>query len=99
MFHTIFETIFDIRATMGDISTVVTKPKEGGSSSISCPMLSTTNYTVWAIHMKILLRIHKVWEVVENESNEADKNDIAIGRFFQSILEAFDSTSWGARND
>lgn len=58
---------------MGDLITVVKKPKERGPSSISCLMLNTTNYTVWVIRMKILLKVHKVWEVVENESNEAEK--------------------------
>lgn len=73
---------------MGDLSTVVIKPKEVGSSTISCPMLNATNYTVWSIRMKILLKIHKVWEVVESESNETDKNNIAMGLLFQSIPES-----------
>ena len=51
-------------------------------------MLNATNYTVWAIRMKTLLKGHKVWAVVENESNEADKNDMALALLFQSIPEA-----------
>ena len=61
---------------MGDLVTTTVK-KDGGSSSISCPMLTATNYTVWSIRMKLLLRVHKVWEIIENESAESDKNDIA----------------------
>lgn len=72
---------------MGDIIPVVTKPKDG-SSTITCPMLNAANYTVWAIRMKILLKVHKVWEIVETETIESDKNNMAIALIFQSIPEA-----------
>ena len=66
---------------MGDI--VTAKPTEGGGpSSIKCPMLNATNYTIWAIRMKTFLKVHKVWGVVDNESNEADKNDMALALLF-----------------
>jgi len=55
---------------------------------LKCPMLSSVNYTVWAIRMKILLKVHKVWEIVEVETTESDKNDMAIALIFQSIPEA-----------
>ncbi|XP_022570911.2 uncharacterized protein LOC106407057 [Brassica napus] len=71
---------------MGDLVTTTVK-KDGGASSISCPMLTATNYTVWSIRMKLLLRVHKVWEIIENESVESDKNDIATALLFQSIPE------------
>ena len=71
---------------MGDLVTTAVK-KDGGASSISCPMLTATNYTVWSIRMKLLLRVHKVWEIIENESVESDKNDIATALLFQSIPE------------
>jgi len=74
---------------MGDITTVAIKKDGGGSSSIKCPTLTTTNYTVWAIRMKVLLKVHKVWEVVENETVEPEKNDMATALIFQSIPEAF----------
>lgn len=61
--------------------------KDGGTSSISCPMLNSSNYTVWTIRMKILLKVHKVWEVIENDSQEIDKNNMAIALVFQSIPE------------
>ena len=63
------------------------KPKEGGSSSISCPMLTATNYTVWAIRIKILLKVHKVWEVIEHDSDDSEKNNLATALLFQSIPE------------
>lgn len=73
---------------MGDITTYV-KPKEGvGPSSINCPMLTTTNYTVWAMRIKILLKVNEVWEVVETESDNIKKNNIATALLFQSIPES-----------
>lgn len=43
---------------------------------------------VWSMRMKILLKVHKAWEVVETGKNEGDKNDMAIALIFQSIPEA-----------
>lgn len=72
---------------MGDITTFV-KPKEGGvPSSINCPMLNTTNYTVWAMRIKVLLKVHEAWEVVETESDNIKKNNMAMVLLFQSIPE------------
>ena len=63
--------------------------KEGGSSSIKCPILNATNYTVWALRMRILLRVHKVWEIVETEAEDDEKkNDMAMALLFQSIPES-----------
>lgn len=75
-------TMSDIIATMGCL-------KEGGSSStIQCPMLNATNYTVCSIRMKISLRVHKVWEVIEEDTTDREKNDMATTLLFQSIPEA-----------
>lgn len=73
---------------MGDITTFV-KPKEGGGgpSSLSCPMLNRTNYTVWAMRIKVLLKVNEVWEVVETESDNIKKNNMAMALLFQSIPE------------
>lgn len=70
---------------MGDLAIIVNKPKEASPSSISCPMLNYTNYTVWTVKMKILLKVHKVWKFIETESAESEKNDMAIALLFQSI--------------
>lgn len=73
---------------MGDI-TKFTKPKEGGGpSTITCPMLTATNYTVWAMRIKVLLKVHEVWEAVENETDNVKKNNMATALLFQSIPEA-----------
>ena len=34
--------------------------KETGPSSIKLPMLNASNYTVWAMRMKIALKVNKV---------------------------------------
>lgn len=73
---------------MGDLQVATTSTtKEKGVSSIKCPMLSATNYTVWAMRMRILLRVHKVWDIVETEAADDEKNDMALGLLFQSIPE------------
>lgn len=70
---------------MGDL-VVSTKPKEGGSA-IKCPILTSTNYTVWAMRMKILLKVHEVWDCVEAEVADAKKNNMAMALLFQAIPE------------
>ena len=72
---------------MGDIVAVTDKPNGGGKSSIQCPMLTSTNYTVWAMRIKIALKVHKVWEAIEGDLTEGDKNDMAIALLFRSIPE------------
>lgn len=67
---------------------VANKPKESGPSSIQCPMLNITNYTVWAMRMKATLRVHKVWESIEPGIDDGYKNDMARALLFQSIPES-----------
>lgn len=64
------------------------KTKEIVSSSVKCPMLSSANYTVWAIRMKIALKVNKVWDTIEPGNDDDDKNNMAIALLFQSIPEA-----------
>lgn len=76
---------------MTDGEIVLAKPKEGGgSSSIICPMLNSTNYTVWAMRMKVALKVHKVWEAIESTTDavDGDKDNMAMALLFQSIPEA-----------
>ncbi|XP_010480731.1 PREDICTED: uncharacterized protein LOC104774132 [Camelina sativa] len=72
-----------------DTETSTSKQKEGGGpSSIKCPMLSTSNYTVSAMRMRILLRVNKVWDAIETEDKDEDMNDLAMALLFQSIPES-----------
>lgn len=73
---------------MGDLSIIVNEPKKTNLPSISCPMLTSANYTLWSIRMKILLKVHEVWELVEEESTDSKKNNLAIALLFQSIPES-----------
>lgn len=62
--------------------------KEARPSSIKFPMLTSTNYTVWAIRMKIALKVNKVWEAIDPGNKHEEKNNMAIALLFQSIPEA-----------
>ncbi|KAL1219421.1 Retrovirus-related Pol polyprotein from transposon TNT 1-94 [Cardamine amara subsp. amara] len=62
--------------------------KETGPSSIRCPMLTNTNYTVWSMRMKVALKLHKVWETIEPGTKDEEKNNMTIALLFQSISEA-----------
>lgn len=74
---------------MGDLSIVAsTKTKDGETSTIKCPMLTSSNYTVWEIRMKILLKVHKVWNIIEAPTDgEVEKNTLAMALLFQAIPE------------
>ena len=72
--------------TMGDTKPLL-KIKDSIPSAIVCPMLSTSNYTVWTKRMKVLLRVHKVWEAIDPGTDDEEKNDIATALLFQSIPE------------
>ena len=75
---------------MGDIVLVTTcsKLKETSSVSIQCPLLNATNYNIWTMRMRLLLKVHKVWDTVEPGSEDVDKNDIARALIFQSVPES-----------
>lgn len=64
---------------MGDLTVAKVKQKKTGSSSIKCPVLSATNYTVWAIKMKILLKVLKVCDIIEAEGGDDEKKQHGHG--------------------
>ncbi|XP_013709311.1 uncharacterized protein LOC106413005 [Brassica napus] len=70
------------------MSDVKEETREAGPPSIKLPMLSTTIYTVWAMRMKIALKVNKVWETIDPGNKNEDKNNMAIALLFQSIPEA-----------
>ncbi|XP_076935839.1 uncharacterized protein LOC143602689 [Bidens hawaiensis] len=55
--------------------------------SLQCPMLTKTNYTMWALRIKAMFRYHGIWDVIEPRSTDEKKNGAAIALFFQSIPE------------
>ena len=38
--------------------------------------------------MNVLLKVHKVWEAIDQGSDDGDKSDMARAFLFQSILES-----------
>ena len=42
---------------------------------------------LYGMGMKITLKVHKVWDAIEGDLTEGDKNDMAIALMFQSIPE------------
>ncbi|KAJ9551625.1 hypothetical protein OSB04_015670 [Centaurea solstitialis] len=69
------------------MSETASSSKEGSSLSFHVPMLNGTNYTVWAIRMKVILNVHQVWNTIDPGSNDHKKNNIAIAVLFQAIPE------------
>ena len=67
---------------------LVLSTKDVGATSVKLPMLTSSNYTVWAMRMKIALKVSKVWETIDPGSKAEDKNNMAIALLFQSIPEA-----------
>jgi hypothetical protein len=65
--------------------------KEGGTSmSFQCPILNSTNYTIWAVKMKAIFNVHGLRGAIEPTSgSELDqkKNDAAIALLYQAIPE------------
>ncbi|KAL4592129.1 hypothetical protein LXL04_005114 [Taraxacum kok-saghyz] len=73
----------------GDTRSAPVKLKEVGTTTVACPMLNPTNYTVWALRMKVLLRIHKAWTIIDRGEEENDgKNNLAMGLLYQAIPES-----------
>lgn len=67
-----------LQEDIGDIVAATQQPKKcGGPSSIQCLMLNSTNYNVYSMRWKITLKVHKVWVVIEIDSTDGDKNDMA----------------------
>ena len=67
---------------------IETNSKETGPKSIKFPMLTSSNYNVWAMRLRIALKVNKVWETIDPGSKHEEKNDLAIALLFQSIPEA-----------
>lgn len=64
------------------------RPKEIGATSVACPMLTPTNYTVWSLRMKVVLKIHKVWYIIDSNEKNEDRDNLAMGLLYQAIPEA-----------
>ncbi|GJT41469.1 uncharacterized mitochondrial protein-like protein [Tanacetum coccineum] len=63
------------------------QPVKETTLTFQCPILTSTNYTIWSMRMEVLLGIHGVWDVVDPGLADAKKNNIVKGLLFQSIPE------------
>ncbi|KAJ9546620.1 hypothetical protein OSB04_019163 [Centaurea solstitialis] len=62
----------------------------GSTTHFSCPILSSTNYTTWAIRMQVILEANRLWDMIEPQpTTQADaKNDkTAIAYLYQALPE------------
>ena len=73
---------------MSDIKDAVVLHKDTGPAAVKFPMLTSSNYTVWSMRMKIALKVSEVWEVIDPGTKDEKKNNMAIAFLFQSIPEA-----------
>ncbi|KAJ0588373.1 putative RNA-directed DNA polymerase [Helianthus annuus] len=72
---------------MGDNANRVPPTKEP-MPSLPCPMLTDTNYTVWAMKMKVIFKVYKVWDVIDPGTTiDIHKDSIAIALLFQGLPE------------
>ncbi|CAN6178599.1 unnamed protein product [Urochloa humidicola] len=65
--------------------------KESSLVSLHYPMLTRSNYTTWAIKMKVFMRAQGVWDVVEyagkKEELDSKKDQTALAAIYQGIPE------------
>ncbi|XP_048605480.1 uncharacterized protein LOC125582998 [Brassica napus] len=73
---------------MADIKEEIVTTKDTGPATIKFPMLTSSNYTIWSMRMKIALKFSEVWETIDPGTKDEKKNNMAIAFLFQSIPEA-----------
>ena len=64
---------------------VIEPTTRGASIPIHYPMLSETNYGIWAVKMKIILRSLGVWSVIEGADTDDDKDQGAMVAISQAV--------------
>jgi hypothetical protein len=61
----------------------------GGGVPIHYPQLTDTNYGLWAVKMKLILRSLRCWSVVEEKGEfEPAKDDYAFAALSQSVPDS-----------
>ncbi|KAL7600300.1 hypothetical protein Lser_V15G23964 [Lactuca serriola] len=81
----------DMAGYEGPLGGAPVREKEIGATSVQCPMLNSPNYIIWALRMKVVLRIQKAWTAIDpgTEKNEV-KDYLAMGLLYQVIPGDFD---------
>ncbi|KAF9676495.1 hypothetical protein SADUNF_Sadunf08G0007900 [Salix dunnii] len=77
---------------------VVKPTARGASIPIHYPMLSETNYGIWAVKMKIILRSLGVWSVIEGADTDDDKDQGAMVAISQAVPDDY-SKFWNLRSE
>lgn len=69
----------------------VNKVKGGGSYELSYPMLARSNYTAWALKMKVVMQPQGVWSAIEPSDPKVtveEKTDkVALAMIYQGLTE------------
>nr|GEV00521.1 hypothetical protein [Tanacetum cinerariifolium] len=63
-------------------------PVKDTTLMFQCPLLTSTNYTIWRMRMELLLGIHGVWDMVDPGSDDAKKNNMVKGLLGDLVMEA-----------
>ncbi|KAJ0438214.1 putative RNA-directed DNA polymerase [Helianthus annuus] len=63
--------------------------RDPAPTSLQCPMLTSTNYNIWAIRIKAVFRVNGILQALEpgEEEVEAKKDDMAVALLLQAIPE------------
>ena len=64
-----------------------TKIGREGSVTLSYPLLTKSNYSVWALKMRVNLQAQGVWEAVELDQVDERKDRMALAAIYQALPE------------
>ena len=63
-------------------------PRSETGMSISILMLTSTNYRLWAMKMKVSLEAHDLWGVIDGSEVNRKKDRLALSMILNSISES-----------
>ena len=58
-----------------------------GSISLPYPMLTRSNYTTWAVKMKVFMRAQGVWNAIVDEEVNERQDQMALAGIFLAVPE------------
>ncbi|XP_039117525.1 uncharacterized protein LOC120253262 [Dioscorea cayenensis subsp. rotundata] len=72
-------------------TTSLKAPTRDGTVTLQYPLLTKSNYSAWALKMKVYMRAQGVWDAIEpidpNEEIETRKDQMALAAIYQGISE------------
>lgn len=77
------------KGNKGGMDSGTSKKIEGGMPmTFQCPILNSTNYTIWAVKIKALFNVYGIWDALEPKGDvDINKNTMAIAYLFQALPE------------